>query len=56
MAHDIQIDDIMYSIDTGLPTASNTFFTAPRLQSTAHPFTADELRAFELAGEHPGFD
>jgi hypothetical protein len=56
MAHDIEIDDIMYSIDSGLSTASHTYFPAPRLQSTAHPFTMDELRAFELAGEHPGFD
>jgi hypothetical protein len=32
------------------------FVVAPCIVTTAHPFSDEDLRAFEAAGEHPGLD
>jgi hypothetical protein len=56
MARDSHIDDIMDSIDMGMVGITNTFIPAPRIQFTAHPFTAEELDDFVVAGEHLGIE
>jgi hypothetical protein len=56
MGHSIDVDDILNSIDASLPGGAHTFIPAPRIQFTAHPFTAEELQEFVLAGEHTGLD
>jgi len=52
------IDEIFFDVDTDIGGSGEPrLFERPtRVVTTAHPFTDDDLRAFQASGEHPGLD
>ena len=58
MASDMDIDETMFALDLGIPGhgTAHSYVPTPRITHTAQPFTPEELEAFQIAGEHVGFD
>ncbi|WP_411700814.1 hypothetical protein [Conyzicola sp.] len=50
------IDESIFETDIGSLGEPRLYESPVRIVMTARPFTEDDLRAFQRAGEHPGLD